>query len=139
MYVSPVELQIDSVIVTMFRRVRERKILRVVIDAVGDLMMAAGDRQRLQDYLYAMIQHFNVNGVTGLLVWETIGQGITSMSADNSRFSFMSDNIVLLSMDLKEKVKRSVAVFKARGTAQDLGIHEFEITSAGARIAPAIS
>jgi KaiC/GvpD/RAD55 family RecA-like ATPase len=41
----------------------------------------------------------------------------------------MSDNIVLLSMDLKEKVKRTLAVLKARGTPQDLGIHELEITA----------
>jgi len=137
LYVSPVELQIDSVVVSMFRRVREQGIRRIVLDAVGDLILAASDRQRLHDYLYAMIQHFNVNGVTSLLVWETVGKGVTSpTSSENNRFSFMSDNIVLLSMNVNEKAKRSISVLKARGTANDLGIHEFEITKRGARIEP---
>lgn len=135
-YSSPVELQIDSVIVTLFKRIRAEKIKRVVIDAVGDLRMAASDPQRLHDYLYALIQHFTVMGVTTFLNFETAGVGANAhpASSKGGRISYLSDNIVILSMEIKEKVKRTVSVVKARGTAHDLSIHEVEITENGLRV-----
>jgi circadian clock protein KaiC len=50
-YASPVELQIDSIIVDMFRRIQQQGVRRLVIDAVGDLASAATDPQRQHDYL----------------------------------------------------------------------------------------
>ena len=47
---------------------------------------------------------------------------------------WLSDNIVLLSTEVKEKVKRTVSVIKARGGAHDLNIHEIEITGNGVRV-----
>ena len=41
MYRSPVEMQLDEVTSELFHRVREGKIKRVVIDALGDLNEAA--------------------------------------------------------------------------------------------------
>ena len=49
------------------RRISEGEVQRLVIDAVGDLASAASDPQRLHDYLYSLVQHFAVNGVTTLL------------------------------------------------------------------------
>ncbi len=135
-YSSPVELQIDSVIVTLFKRIRAEKISRVVIDAIGDLRMAASDPQRLHDYLYALIQHFTVMGVTTFLNFETAGVGADGhpASANGGRISYLSDNIVILSTEVKEKVKRTISVIKARGGAHDLSIHEIEITENGVRV-----
>lgn len=42
--------------------------------------------------------------------------------------------LALLSLEVKEKVKRTVAVLKARGTNQDLGVHELEINSKGVAV-----
>src|SRR4051794_30739126 len=72
-YASPVELQIDSIIVDMFRRIQQGKIRRVVIDALGDLASAATDQQRLHDYLYGLVQHFAVSTITSILNLETVG------------------------------------------------------------------
>ena len=44
MYRSPVEMQLDSVAVELFDRVREGRIRRVVIDAIGDLKKAVVTR-----------------------------------------------------------------------------------------------
>jgi circadian clock protein KaiC len=135
MYIAPVELQIDAVIVALFQFLQKNKIRRLVIDSVSDLVLAASDRQRLHDYLYSMIQHLNVNDVASVLIWETVGDNITtSNTGDIYRFSFMSDNIVLLGLDGKASVKRTLSVVKARGTAHNLGVHELEITANGARI-----
>ncbi len=135
-YSSPVELQIDSVIVTLFKRIRAEKIKRVVIDAIGDLRMAASDPQRLHDYLYALIQHFTVMGVTTFLNFEIagIGSDVHTSEARDERVSYLSDNIVLLSNEVKDKVKRTVSVIKARGGAHDLNVHEIEISGKGVSV-----
>ena len=67
-YASPVELQVDRIIVQLFRQIQRAEIRRVVIDAVGELVSSASDPQRLHDYLYALVQHFTVRGVTSMLM-----------------------------------------------------------------------
>jgi circadian clock protein KaiC len=98
--------------------------------------MAASDPQRLHDYLYALIQHFTVMGVTTFLNFEIAGIGseIHTAEARDERVSYLSDNIVLLSTEVKDKIKRTVAIIKARGGAHDLNVHEIEITGNGVRV-----
>jgi circadian clock protein KaiC len=131
-YESPVELQVDRLIVSLFRRIQSADVQRVVIDAVGELVNAATDTQRLHDYLYALVQHFTVRGVTSMLMFETTGGGSDSwLEPDrvSGRFSYMSDNIIILST-----ATRRLSIIKARATAHDLRSHGMEITSRGLRI-----
>jgi circadian clock protein KaiC len=135
-YSSPVELQIDSVIVSLFRTVREHAIQRVVVDSVADLMSAASDPQRLQEYLYAFVQHLAVLGVTCVLTFETPG-GVANLTADAStRLSYMSDNIVLLGVPGPESPARSLTVLKARASAHALDARELSISAAGVSVRP---
>jgi KaiC/GvpD/RAD55 family RecA-like ATPase len=94
MYASPVELQIDSIVSRIFETIRTGSVRRLIIDAVGDLAIAANDEQRLHDYLYALIQHFAVRGVTTMLTLESGAVGVPSWT--NERFSYMSDNLIHL-------------------------------------------
>ncbi|MDB4929478.1 MAG: hypothetical protein JWM10_1962 [Myxococcaceae bacterium] len=137
MYASPVELQVDSLIVRLFQEIQRSGTRRVVIDSVGDLINAASDPQRLHDYLYALAQHFTVKGVTSWMTFESAGGSTDSVFNPNhgaARFAYMSDNIILLSTDVKDRVKRSIAVVKERASAHDLGVHELEITARGLRV-----
>ena len=137
MYASPVELQVDSIIVGLFQEIERAGTRRVVIDSVSDLMSAASDPQRLHDYLYALAQHFTVKGVTSILTFETGGgmaDSVLSSTVGGGRFAYMCDNIILLSTDIRETVKRSVAVIKQRASTHDLGVHELQITEKGVRV-----
>ena len=99
---------------------------------MGELVSAANDPQRLHDYLYALVQHFTVRGVTSLLMFEITGGGPDSwFEADSvgGRFSYMSDNIIVLS-----SARRRLSVVKARATPHDLGSHEIVITGQGLRV-----
>jgi len=132
MYVSPVELQVDRIIVSLFRQIQQAGIKRVVIDAVGELVNAASDPQRLNDYLYALVQHFTVRGVTSMLMFEITGGNPDSWFETDrvsGRFSYMCDNILILST-----APRGLSVVKARATDHDLSSHEMEITARGLRI-----
>ena len=133
LYASPVELQVDRIIVGLFRQIEQTGTRRVVIDAVGDLILAASDPQRLHDYLYALVQHFTVKGVTSILTLETAGSSPDTWFS-GGRYSYMCDNIVFLSTDIKDKTRRSVAVIKARASKHDLALHEAEITEKGLRV-----
>jgi circadian clock protein KaiC len=129
-YASPVELQIDSIIVDMFRRIQQRHVRRLVIDALGDLASAATDAQRLHDYLYALVQHFAVSGVTSILTFETIGNAIAGGTMQNA-MSYLSDNVLLLTVDGEARTRRALRVLKTRGSAHDTRVREVEITAAG--------
>ena len=87
LYASPVELQIDSIIVELFRTIEKGAIRRVVVDAVGDLIGAASDQQRLYGYLYALVQHFVVKRVATFLTLETTAEGGKPMEGQLSALS----------------------------------------------------
>jgi circadian clock protein KaiC len=70
MYRSPVEMQLDSVTTELFQRVREGKIKRVVIDALGDLERCSIDRKRFSDFIYALTQWFAARNVTCMMNYE---------------------------------------------------------------------
>lgn len=133
LYASPVELQVDRIIVGLFRQIEQTGTRRVAIDAVGDLILAASDPQRLHDYLYALVQHFTVKGVTSILTLETAGSSPDTWFG-GGRFSYMSDNIIFLSTDIKDKTRRSIGVIKARASKHDLEFHDAEITEKGLRV-----
>lgn len=136
-YFSPVELQIDSLIGEIFGLIREAGIRRVAVDGVGDLLLAAGDPQRVHDYLYALTQHLASIGVVSLLTFET-GLGPHAMGdrlTDQLRFSAITDCIILFDLEAGDRLRRTGCVLKARNTAHDLTIREMEITATGLRIA----
>jgi circadian clock protein KaiC len=132
-YASPVELQIDSIIVGIFERIRAGDIRRVVIDAIGDLALAARDSQRLHDYLYALVQHFAANNVTSLLTMES-GLGVTSSAEFEQRFSNLCDNLIVLGMGGRERLERTLQVIKTRNSGHDPVVRGLDVGANGARI-----
>jgi len=132
-YESPVELEIDSIIVDIFESIRSGEIQRLAVDAIGDLAAAASDAQRLHDYLYALVQHFTVHHVTSLLTFES-GGGITSTLEYEQRFSYMSDNVLQLALHGQERTRRTLRVVKTRQSEHDPDVRELAINAGGARI-----
>ena len=130
-YVSPVELQIDSIVATIYRTVKQSNIKRIVMDAVGDLLMTTGDASRLHSYLYALAQHFAVEAVTSIFTYETVGPNIFT----ETRMSALADNIILLSIQFEgRRAQRTLRVVKARGIAHDLNEHDLTITGRGVEV-----
>jgi circadian clock protein KaiC len=131
MYRSPVEMQMDEVADDLFGRIREGKIKRVAIDALGDLERTSVDRQRYADFIYALTQWFAVENVTCMMTTETPELfGISSVT--QHQVSNMSDNLVLLGFAGEEEIQRRVRIIKTRGSAHDPRSHVLEISSDGA-------
>jgi len=134
LYYSAVELSIDRIIVNIFQVLRKTPIRRIVIDAIGDLAIAAGDATRMHDYLYALVQHFAVMGVTSMFTMET-DPPIMSSDEHHGRLSHMTDNIIFLDIrDTNGIVGRTLRIAKARGIAHDLQSRELQIDIAGMHI-----
>jgi circadian clock protein KaiC len=129
-YVSPVELRIDTIITAMFENIQRRAVRRLVVDAVGDLLMAAADSQRIHSYLYALMQHLAVKGVTSLFTFET---SVATTELD-ARMSAIADNIIHLAIHPGEQPRRSIRVIKARGVAHVLATRDFIIDRSGVQI-----
>jgi circadian clock protein KaiC len=130
LYRSPVELQIDSIIGEMFEAVATKGIRRVVVDGVGDLMVAASDPQRVHDYLYALAQHFAARNVVALFTYETAPDGRDL----RARLSALADNVLRLDIEVGEKVRRTIRIVKARGLEHTLEKVELRITKAGVQV-----
>lgn len=128
LYASPVELQIDSILEELFRKIRDHNIRRVVIDSVGDLISAASDVTRLYSYLYALMQHFAVRRVACVLTQTTA----STASPMEGQICAMSDAILRLDLQWNvDKARRTLRVVKSRGTDHDLDVRDFRITSGG--------
>jgi KaiC/GvpD/RAD55 family RecA-like ATPase len=134
LYFSAVELSIDRIVVSIFEALRGSAIRRVVIDALGDLSLAASDATRMHNYVYALVQNFAVMGVSSVLTLET-DPPLMARDESHGRLSHMTDNIIFLEIRAREGVVgRTLRVAKARGTAHDLQARAVEIDARGLRI-----
>jgi circadian clock protein KaiC len=130
MYRSPVEMQLDEVTSELFHRVREGKIKRVVIDALGDLERSSIDRQRFSDFIYALTQWFAAQNVTCMMTYE-MTHLFEVHSISDQEVSNMSDNILLLRFKENETMDRTLRIIKTRGSAHDNRERKLDITSKG--------
>ena len=130
MYQSPVEVQLDKVASELFRRVREGKVRRVVIDALGDVQRASIDRQRFANLIYALMQWFAVENVTCMMTYE-MSNLFEVHGISDGQISNMSDNVLLLRFQPGVEMRRTLRVLKARGSAHDNREREVRITRAG--------
>jgi circadian clock protein KaiC len=134
-YASPVELQIDSIVVEIFDAIKSGGVRRLVIDAVGDLAAAASDSQRLHDYLYSLIQHFAVRGVTTVLTLESGEAFSGGGDSHEQRFSYMSDNLIHMAWSSDPIGHRTIRIVKMRGSGHEHSVRELQIGADGVRVA----
>jgi circadian clock protein KaiC len=131
LYVSPVELQIDSILVELFQTIQEKNIKRVVVDSVGDLVGAASDLTRLYSYLYALMQHFVARQVACVLTQTTTAIA----NPMEGQICAMSDAIVRLNLEWAgNSARRTLKIVKARGSNHVLDIQDFRITAQGIEV-----
>ncbi|HVS62707.1 MAG TPA: ATPase domain-containing protein [Thermoanaerobaculia bacterium] len=118
LYRAPVELQIDTIVREMYRRFENNGVRRLVIDALGDLEKSALDPRRFTEYLYVLTQEVARRGITTLLILKASpahdATGSDRLGRDASN---MSDNVVLLTMDLGQELIRSIRIVKTRGSS----------------------
>jgi circadian clock protein KaiC len=134
LYTSPVELQMDTIVEKLLERVEANGVRRVVIDALGDLARSATDDRRFSDYIYALTQEFAARKVTSLFLLEASGDVHAGHLETGRSVSYMSDNILVLSVDLERELRRTIRILKTRGSAHDGGRHVMHIGPHGMQV-----
>ncbi len=130
MYRSPVEMQLDEVASRIFDRIKEGKVKRVVIDALGDLKRRSLDDNRFADYIYALTQWFALKQITCLLTYE-LTDLFEVHSITGAEISNMADNVLLLRFTPEAQMQRTLRVVKTRGSSHDQGEHLLTISQKG--------
>jgi len=133
MYRSPVEMQLDEVAARIFERVREGKVKRIVIDALGDLKRRSLDNNRFADYIYALTQWFALKQVTCLMTYE-LEELFEFHSITGEEISNMADNVLLLRFTPEADMARTLRVVKTRGSAHDQREHLLELSRNGVSV-----
>jgi circadian clock protein KaiC len=134
MYRAPVDLHIDEWVYDLLDTVKQGPAQRVLIDSLGDLRLAAGDKVRFREYMYSILQRLSRTGTTLMMTDELApltGDGLTS----DPVISHLSDNVVHLGIQTySPQLIRAVSVLKTRGTSHDAARRQYEITSEGFKI-----
>ena len=76
------------------------------------------------------MQHFAVSTITSVLNFETTGNALAGNGMQNA-MSYLSDNVLLLSVEGEDQTRRRLRVLKTRGSAHDTRVREVEISAAG--------
>ena len=136
-YASPVELQIDSLVVDLFRTVEQKKLQRVAIDGIANFENAAADLKRVRDYLYGLVQHLAVRNVACWMTLETPEQGLSAYTGplSHAALSPLADTIVRLEIrEVEARLERTVRAVKSRGSTVDATARRIEIGSEGVKV-----
>ncbi len=135
---SPVDLHIDELVYELLDCVEATSARRVVIDSLGDLLVAAPEELRFREFLYSLTKRLARAKVSVMLLLELPGLfGVTCMS--DVGFSHVADNVVLLQhVRVASAMKRSLTILKTRGSAHSTHIREFDITASGITLGDAL-
>lgn len=134
LYHSPVEMRIDRVFLNALELIEAHGVRRVVVDSLGDLSQAAPGAQRLQDYLYSLVQRLAGRGITLVFTLEiataALGRGVTLPGL----FSPFADNIIHLDLGVNEEVYRRIRVVKTRSSGHDSTVRDLRIDGDGVAV-----
>jgi circadian clock protein KaiC len=128
---SPVDMYLDEWSSDLLDLVERTKAKRVVIDSLGDLLLASTDQLRFREYMYSLIQRFSRQNVSCLMTLE-LSELFRTTRIGELGMSHLADNVVLLQHVLEGgEIKRGLAVLKSRASRHDTRIREFRIEPNG--------
>jgi circadian clock protein KaiC len=106
---------------------------RCAIDSLTPIERAMGEDDSVQ-YIRRWSSSLTADGIT--IMFTTLGE--TTKPVTDMEVSTCADNVISLrDGEVGSTLKRSLAIFKARGISHDRNIREFDITPKGVMILPA--
>jgi len=127
------ELDLDNLAAAMRAELAAGDVRRVAVDSLGELVFAAGELDRLPAYARALAGFIRGGGASALITSDT---PTTSIVVDPlSGLSFLFHNIVLLRyVELESETRRSISIFKMRGSNHAKGVWQCEVGEHGLSI-----
>lgn len=127
------ELDLDKVAASMRAELEAGDVRRVAVDSLGELVFAARELERLPAYARALAGFIRGGGASALVTSDT---PTTSTIVDPlAGLSFLFHNIVLLRyVEIDWETRRSLSIFKMRGSNHAKGVWQCEIGEHGLEI-----
>jgi circadian clock protein KaiC len=130
LYESPLELELDVHFDRVAKLVEEKRIDCVVLDSVAVYEMASAEE--VADFLYAVASFFKDRLATVFLNYESPELLGLSQISEELKGSHLVDNIVLLNyVEISTRLRRAIAVPKARGSKNVQETREYTIGQGG--------
>ena len=124
---SPVDLYIDEWVYDLLDRIDQTDATRVVVDSLGDLLLASPDPVRFRELLHSLVQRCARQGVSLLFTLE-VNELFNATRISDVGVSHLSDNVVVLQYyRIGTEVRRSLTVLKTRGSDHTPEVREFNI------------
>jgi circadian clock protein KaiC len=134
---SPVGLLIDEWLHGVLALAQQTGARRLVVDSLGDLLLAAGDEQRFREYLYSLTQRCARLQIS-LLMTHELNHLFDQPGLSEFGVSHLSDNVVLLQyVAVGGQLRRGITVLKTRASRHELVRREYDITTDGFVLADA--
>jgi circadian clock protein KaiC len=131
MYRSAVDLHLDEWVYELLDLIEARGVRRVFIDGVSNLIAAAHEKVRFQEYIYSLVQRLTRHGITMMMSLESAELFGPTRRIDMP-LSQVADNVVLLQFVRREnEYRRSLTTLKTRGFEAGARLNEYAITASG--------
>jgi circadian clock protein KaiC len=135
LYRSPVDLYVDQWVYELLAAIDRTGAKRVLIDSLGDLAFAAGDKVRYREYIYSLVQRCSRLGISLLMTFE-LAELFELVRLSDIGVSHVSDNVVVLQYQRRQsEIKRTLIVLKTRASLHEPRVREFVITPEGISLA----
>jgi circadian clock protein KaiC len=122
------DLEVDYIAALLRADIEQRGVRRLVIDSAAELERGVADRERLPDFLAALVRYLRGRDVTTYLTLDLptiVGQ---ELSFAGTPLSVLAENLVLLRhVEYRGQLRRVFSVFKMRFSDYDPTIREFTI------------
>jgi circadian clock protein KaiC len=134
---SPVGLLIDEWLHEVLDVAHRTGAQRIVVDSLGDLLLAAGDEQRFREYLHSLVQRCARLQISILMTYE-LNHLFDQPTLSEFGISHASDNVILLQyLSVGDQLRRGITVLKTRASRHELVRREYAITAEGFVLADA--
>ncbi|MDR5806455.1 ATPase domain-containing protein [Caballeronia sp. LZ001] len=119
------------------RDVEDRNVRVVVIDSVNSYLNTMPEEQSLILHLHELLSYLNKRGIVTILVLAQ--QGVVGDVENPIDLSFLSDTVILCRFfEAAGRLRRAISIIKRRTGAHDMAIHEYQLSSDGLEIGPAL-
>jgi circadian clock protein KaiC len=135
-YLRPMTLSVDEMLVEFLNAVARVDAKRVVIDSLSGFEIALAPTFRLdfRESLYRLVGALTATGVTVLMTAEVI-EVFPEIRFTNERVSFVTDDILVQRyVEIDGRLEKVLAVVKMRGSGHSTDFRLYELTPTGAVI-----
>ena len=133
LYLRPLDLSVDEVLLEIQSAVDRTGARRVVIDSLSgfELALAPSYREEFRESLYRMVSALTAHGATVFMTAET-PTSFTDLVFSSNLVSFLTDDIIVQRyVELEGQLRKIMTVVKMRGSEHSQDVRLYDVTENG--------